>query len=53
MYHLRDHIISLVAVFLALGLGILIGTGLSDDMLVTQQRLLIERMTEELNYAGK
>ena len=47
MYHLRDHIVSLVAVFLALGLGILIGTGLSDDMLVTQQRLLIERMTEE------
>ena len=47
MFRLRDHIISLVAVFLALGLGILIGTGLSEDMLVTQQRLLIEQMTDD------
>ncbi|EEG78306.1 copper transporter [Dethiobacter alkaliphilus] len=47
MFRFRDHIISLVAVFLALGLGILIGTGLSDDMLVTQQRLLIEQMARD------
>lgn len=47
MLRIRDHIISLVAVFLALGLGILIGTGLTDDMVVTQQRLLIERMTDD------
>ncbi|NLP36800.1 MAG: copper transporter [Firmicutes bacterium] len=47
MFRLRDHIISLVAVFLALGLGILIGTGLAEDMLVTQQRLLIEKMAED------
>lgn len=47
MLRVRDHIISLVAVFLALGLGILIGTTLSDEMLITQQRLLIEQMTKE------
>lgn len=47
MFRVRDHIISLVAVFLALGLGILIGTGISNDMLVTQQRLLIEQMTKD------
>ncbi len=47
MFRIKDHIISLVAVFLALGLGILIGTTLSDEMLITQQRLLIEHMTKE------
>ena len=47
MFRFRDHVISLVAVFLALGLGILIGTGMSDDMLVTQQRLLIEQMSRD------
>lgn len=47
MFRFRDHIISLVAVFFALGLGILIGTGMSDDMLLKQQRLLIEQMTQD------
>lgn len=47
MFRIKDHIISLVAVFLALGLGILIGTGMSDDMLVTQQRILIDQMTKD------
>ncbi|HHX74432.1 MAG TPA: copper transporter [Firmicutes bacterium] len=49
MLRLRDHIISLVAVFLALALGILIGTGFSEDMLVTQQRLLIDRLMLEFS----
>jgi hypothetical protein len=48
MFRIRDHIISLVGVFLALGVGILIGTGLSDDMLVKQQRLLIDQMTMDV-----
>jgi hypothetical protein len=48
VFRIRDHIISLVAVFLALGLGILIGTGMSDDMLVKQQRLLIDQMTKDV-----
>ncbi|MBS4023099.1 MAG: copper transporter [Dethiobacter sp.] len=47
MFRLKDHIISLVAVFLALGLGILIGSGMSDDMLVKQQRLIIDQMSKD------
>ncbi len=47
MFRLKDHIISLVAVFLALGLGILIGSGMGDDMLVKQQRLLIEQLSKD------
>ncbi|HZK25427.1 MAG TPA: copper transporter [Oscillospiraceae bacterium] len=47
MFRLRDQIISLVAVFLALGIGIIIGTGLTEDMLVTQQRLLIDQLTSD------
>lgn len=53
MFRLRDHIISLVAVFLALGLGILIGTGLTEDMLVKQQRLLIEKMAEDFQNLNR
>lgn len=53
MFRLRDHIISLVAVFLALGLGILIGTGFTEDMLVTQQRLLIEQMAEDFQNLNR
>ncbi|MCR3921873.1 MAG: copper transporter [Firmicutes bacterium] len=49
MFRLRDHVISLVAVFLALGLGIIIGTGISEDMLVKQQRLLIDQMTTDFS----
>ncbi|MCL4514132.1 MAG: copper transporter [Firmicutes bacterium] len=42
---MRYHIASLVAVFLALGLGILIGsTMLGDGLLVAQQKLLIDRL---------
>jgi hypothetical protein len=36
-----------VAVFLALGLGILIGSGMGDDMLVKQQRLIIDQMSSD------
>ena len=47
MVKLKDHIISLVAVFMALGIGILIGSGMSDDLLIKQQRLTIEQMTTD------
>jgi hypothetical protein len=47
LFRVKDHIISLVAVFLALGLGILIGTGISENMLVKQQRLLIDQMSRD------
>lgn len=46
---LRYHIASLVAVFLALGIGILIGTTmLSNDTLVEQQKQLTDKLTLQL-----
>lgn len=46
---IRYHIVSLVAVFLALGLGILIGTSMAgNDALVKQQSAMIDRLTETL-----
>lgn len=47
MLRLKDHLLSLAAVFLALGLGILVGSGMSDDVVLRQQRLVIEQMSEE------
>lgn len=47
MLRLRDHLLSLAAVFLALGLGILVGSGMSDDVVLRQQRLVIDQMSEE------
>ncbi|MGE5389745.1 MAG: copper transporter, partial [Deltaproteobacteria bacterium] len=45
MIDLRYHIASIVAVFLALGLGILIGsTIVGDDLLVDQQKKVIDRL---------
>lgn len=46
---LRYHIASLVAVFLALGLGIVIGTSLlNDEKLFEQQRKLVDRLEGDL-----
>lgn len=46
---LRYHITSLVAVFLALGLGIVIGSSLlGDDKLFEQQRKLVDRLEGDL-----
>lgn len=45
MIDLRYHIASIVAVFLALGVGILIGsTIVGDDLLVDQQKKVIDRL---------
>lgn len=46
---MRYHIVSLVSVFLALALGILIGNALGDRVLVKQQTLLIERLEADVN----
>lgn len=46
---MRYHIVSLVSVFLALALGILIGNALGDRVLVKQQTRLIERMEADVN----
>lgn len=48
MFDLRYHIVSIVAVFLALGIGILIGSAIvSDDLMVTQQQKMIDRLEEQ------
>lgn len=48
MIDLRYHIASIVAVFLALGLGILIGsTIVGDNVLVDQQKKVIDRLEEQ------
>jgi len=50
MIDLRYHIVSIVAVFLALGLGILIGSSIvSDDLMVTQQQKIIDRLEEQFS----
>ncbi len=48
MIDIKYHIASIVAVFLALGLGILIGsTIMGDDILVDQQKKLLDRLEEQ------
>lgn len=48
MIDLKYHIASIVAVFLALGLGILIGTTIvGDDIFIEQQKKLLERLEEQ------
>jgi hypothetical protein len=48
MIDLRYHIVSIIAVFLALGLGVLIGsTIVSDDVMVVQQQKLIDGLEEK------
>lgn len=48
MIDIRYHIASIVAVFLALGLGILIGsTIVGDDLLVDQQKKVIDRLEQQ------
>ncbi|MGI5921338.1 MAG: copper transporter [Syntrophomonadaceae bacterium] len=48
MIDLRYHIASLVAIFLALGLGVLVGsTIVGDDVLVQQQKKMIDRLEEQ------
>jgi len=48
MVDLKYHITSIVAVFLALGLGILIGSSIvGDNLLVDQQKKMIDRLEEQ------
>lgn len=51
VYHRRDFIITVITVFLALGIGILIGASLSDNIIVKQQQEIVEIMEAELNKA--
>ena len=48
MIDLRYHIVSIIAVFLALGVGVLIGsTIVSDDLMVAQQKKIIDSLEEK------
>lgn len=48
MIDLKYHITSIVAIFLALGLGILIGSSIvGDNLLVDQQKKMIDRLEEQ------
>lgn len=50
MVDLRYHIASIIAVFLALGLGILIGSTIKGDgILVDQQQKIIDRLENQFN----
>lgn len=49
MLDLRYHIVSLVAVFLALGIGVLIGSAMeTDNTLIQQQKVLTDRLAADL-----
>jgi hypothetical protein len=48
MFDMRSYIVSLIAVFLALGIGILMGTVIVDKgVLVEQQSVLVKKLQEE------
>jgi hypothetical protein len=50
MIDLKYHIVSLVGIFLALGLGVLIGsTMVTDDVMVAQQQKMIDRLEEQFS----
>jgi hypothetical protein len=48
LFDLKYHITSIVAIFLALGLGVLIGSSIvGDNLLVDQQKKMIDRLEEQ------
>lgn len=50
MLNLKYHIVSLIAVFCALGIGIFVGSNLvGDDIFADQQKQLVSRLEEEFN----
>lgn len=54
MFDIRYHITSLIAVFLALAMGILLGTIIVDKgLLVKQKEALVERLEKEFNQIKK
>jgi Copper transport outer membrane protein, MctB len=52
MINFRYHIVSLTAVFLALGVGLLLGTTFLDDVLEDQLRGDLEDLENDLDHAG-
>jgi Copper transport outer membrane protein, MctB len=52
MINFRYHVVSLTAVFLALGVGLLLGTTFLDDVLEDQLRGDLEELEHDLDRAG-
>ena len=52
MINFRYHLVSLTAVFLALGVGLLLGTTFLDDALENQLRSDLEELEHDLDRAG-
>ena len=50
MFNVKEHIIAIVAVFLALGIGILVGISLGGNFLVASQKEVIEQLESELIF---
>lgn len=46
----QSYVISLIAVFLALGIGILVGAAMGENALVTNQMAVIEELNNEVRY---
>lgn len=53
MINFRYHLVSLTAVFLALGVGLLLGTTFLDDALEDQLRRDLEELENDLDRAGE
>jgi hypothetical protein len=53
MINFRYHLVSLTAVFLALGVGLLLGTTFLDDVLENQLRNDLEELEHDLDRAGE
>jgi hypothetical protein len=53
MVNFRYHLVSLTAVFLALGVGLLLGTTFLDDALENQLRSDLEELERDLDRAGE
>ena len=53
MINFRFHLVSLTAVFLALGVGLLLGTTFLDDALENQLRSDLEELEHDLDRAGE
>lgn len=50
MIDFRFHVLSLVAIFLALGLGIVIGVAMEgDEALLREQQVIVDRLEEDFN----
>ncbi|MGZ4135802.1 MAG: copper transporter, partial [Tumebacillaceae bacterium] len=51
LYGIRYHIITLIAVFLALGLGLLLGGTLGEQLIVKEQGQLLKRLEDRYSQA--